>query len=126
MEGLVDRSSILLISTKNQKGIDWLSDIDSFWNISQFIGYIKKSTLMIFNRYANLKYKYGNRHFGAIGYYIDTVGKNEKIIKEYIYKINYRWLWFIKFFILLFMFYRNLFQCSIFGNIISFGSQVFC
>lgn len=39
---------------------------------------------MIFDRHANLKYKYGNRHFWARGYYVDTVGKNEKIIKEYI------------------------------------------
>ena len=39
---------------------------------------------MIFDRHANLKYKYGNRHFWCRGYYVDTVGKNEKIIKEYI------------------------------------------
>ena len=39
---------------------------------------------MIFDRHANLKYKYGNRHFWAIGYFVDTVGKNEKVIKEYI------------------------------------------
>lgn len=40
---------------------------------------------MIFDRHANLKYKYGNRHFWARGYYIDSVGKNEKMIKEYIH-----------------------------------------
>ena len=39
---------------------------------------------MIFYRHASLKYKYGNRHFWARGYFVDTVGKNEKIIKEYI------------------------------------------
>ena len=39
---------------------------------------------MIFDRHENLKYKYGNRHFWAIGYFVDTVGKNEKVIKEYI------------------------------------------
>ena len=39
---------------------------------------------MIFDRHANLKYKYGNRHFGCRGYYVDTVGKNETAIKEYI------------------------------------------
>ena len=44
-----------------------------------------KSALMIFDRHANLKYKYGNRHFWARGYYIDSVGKNEKMIKEYIH-----------------------------------------
>lgn len=44
-----------------------------------------KSALMIFDRHANLKYKYGNRHFWARGYYVDSVGKNEKMIKEYIH-----------------------------------------
>ena len=49
------------------------------------MGYLKsKSSLMIFDRHANLKYKYGNRHFWCRGYYVDTVGKNEKAIKEYI------------------------------------------
>lgn len=43
-----------------------------------------KSSLMIFDRQANLKYKYGNRHFWCRGYYVDTVGKYEKIIAEYI------------------------------------------
>lgn len=53
--------------------------------VSQFMGYIKsKSALMIFDRHANLKYKYGRRNFWARGYFVDTVGKNEKIIKEYI------------------------------------------
>lgn len=49
------------------------------------MGYLKsKSTLMIFDRHANLKYKYGSRHFWAKGYFVDTVGKNEKVIAEYI------------------------------------------
>ena len=49
------------------------------------MGYLKgKSSLMIFDRHANLKYKYGNRHFWCRGYYVDTVGKNKKRIKEYI------------------------------------------
>ena len=43
-----------------------------------------KSSLMIFDRHANLKYKYGNRHFWCRGYYVDTVGRNEKAIKEYV------------------------------------------
>lgn len=43
-----------------------------------------KSSLMIFDRHANLKYKYGNRHFWCRGYYVDTVGRNEKTIKEYV------------------------------------------
>ena len=50
-----------------------------------FVGYLKgKSTLMIFERHANLKYKFGNRHFWCRGYYVDTVGKNAKKIQEYI------------------------------------------
>ena len=55
------------------------------YSVSEFMGYLKsKSTLMIFDRHANLKYKYGSRHFWAKGYFCDTVGKNEKVIREYI------------------------------------------
>ena len=54
-------------------------------SVSDFMGYLKgKSALMIFDRHANLKYKYGNRKFWCRGYYVDTVGKNEKKIEEYI------------------------------------------
>ena len=54
-------------------------------SVSSFMGYLKgKSTLMIFERHANLKYKYGNRHFWCRGYYVDTVGKNAKKTAEYI------------------------------------------
>ena len=54
-------------------------------SVSQFMGYLKgKISLMIFDRHANLKYKYGNRHFWCRGYYVDTVGKNEKRIAEYV------------------------------------------
>jgi putative transposase len=54
-------------------------------SVSSFMGYLKgKSSLMIFDRHANLKYKYGNRKFWAEGYYVDTVGKNKKKIEEYI------------------------------------------
>lgn len=54
-------------------------------SVSSFVGYLKgKSSLMIFDRHANLKYKYGNRHFWCKGYYVDTVGKNKKVIEEYI------------------------------------------
>jgi len=54
-------------------------------SIAQFVGYIKgKSTLMIFDRHANLKYKYGSRSFWCRGYYVDTVGRNQRIIEEYI------------------------------------------
>ena len=49
------------------------------------MGYLKgKSSLMIFEKYANLKYKYGNRHFWCRGYYVDTVGRNKKAIEQYI------------------------------------------
>ena len=54
-------------------------------SVAQFMGFLKgKSTLMIFDRHANLKYKYGNRHFWCRGYYVDTVGRNQKAIEEYI------------------------------------------
>ena len=54
-------------------------------SVSSFMGYLKgKSTLMIFEKYANLKYKYGNRVFWCRGYYVSTVGKNKKVIEEYI------------------------------------------
>lgn len=54
-------------------------------SVAQYMGYLKsKSSLMIFDRHANLKYKYGNRHFWCRGYYVDTVGKYEGAIKEHI------------------------------------------
>ena len=54
-------------------------------SVAQFMGYLKgKSALMIFDRHASLKYKYGNRHFWCKGYYVDTVGRNKRAIEEYI------------------------------------------
>ena len=54
-------------------------------SVSSFMGYLKgKSALMIFDRHANLKYKFGNRHFWSEGYYVSTVGLNEATIKKYI------------------------------------------
>ena len=54
-------------------------------SVTGFVGFLKgKSTLIIFERHANLKYKYGNRHFWCRGYYVDTVGRNEKAIAEYV------------------------------------------
>ena len=65
--------------------IHMLVSIPPHLSVSQFVGYLKgKSSLMIFDRHANLKYKYGNRHFWCRGYYVDTVGKNKRIIAEYI------------------------------------------
>ena len=65
--------------------IHMLVSIPPKLSISSFMGYLKgKSTLMIFDKYANLRYRYGKRNFWADGYFVSTVGKNEKKIKEYI------------------------------------------
>ena len=65
--------------------IHMLVEIPPKMSVASFMGYLKgKSTLRIFDKYANLKYKYGRRQFWCIGYYVDTVGKNEKKIKEYV------------------------------------------
>lgn len=65
--------------------IHMLVRIPPKYSVSEIMGYLKgKSSLMIFDRHANLKYKYGNRHFWCRGYYVDTVGKNAKKIQEYI------------------------------------------
>jgi len=65
--------------------IHMLVSIPPKLRVSQFVGYLKgKSSLMIFDRHANLKYKYGNRQFWCKGYYVDTVGRNKKAIEEYI------------------------------------------
>lgn len=65
--------------------IHLLLEIPPKYSVSEIMGYLKsKSTLMIFDRHANMKYKFGNRHFWAKGYFVDTVGKNEKVIREYI------------------------------------------
>ena len=65
--------------------IHMLVSIPPKYSVSQFVGYLKgKSSLMIFEKYANLKYKYGNRHFWCRGYYVSTVGKNRKAIEQYI------------------------------------------
>ena len=81
----------------NQKGVEiieaeacpdhihMLVSIPPYISIAQFMGYLKgKSSLMIFDRHANLKYKYGSRNFWCRGYYVDTVGRNKKVIAEYI------------------------------------------
>ena len=65
--------------------IHMLVSIPTKYSVSQFMGYLKgKSALMIFDKHANLKYKFGNRHFWAEGYYVSTVGLNEATIKKYI------------------------------------------
>ena len=65
--------------------IHMLISIPPKYSIAQIMGYLKgKRSLMIFEKYANLKYKYGNRYFWARGYYVDTVGRNKKQVQEYI------------------------------------------
>ena len=65
--------------------IHMLVSIPPKYAVSEVVGYLKgKSSLMIFEKHANLKYKYGNRHFWCRGYYVDTVGKNTAAIKAYI------------------------------------------
>ena len=65
--------------------IHLLVSIPPYMSVSQFMGRLKsKSALMIFDRHANLKYKYGSRNFWCRGYFVDTVGKNTKKIREYI------------------------------------------
>ena len=88
---------VILRKLCQQKGVEIIEDracpdhihmlisIPPKYSVSQIMGYLKgKSSLMIFDRHANLKYKYGNRHFWARGYYVDTVGRNKKQIAEYI------------------------------------------
>ena len=61
-----------------------LVSIPPYLSVAQFVGYLKgKSSLMIFDRHANMKYKYGNRYFWCKGYYMDTVGRNKERIAEY-------------------------------------------
>ena len=65
--------------------VHMLISIPPYLSVAQFMGYLKgKSTLMIFDRHTNLKYRYGSRHFWCRGYYVDTVGKNKRAIEEYI------------------------------------------
>ena len=65
--------------------IHMLVSIPPKTSVSSFMGYLKgKSSLLMFDRHANLKYKYGNRKFWAEGYYVSTVGLNEATIRKYI------------------------------------------
>jgi putative transposase len=85
---LCERKGIEIIEAECCKDhIHMLVRIAPKYSVSEIMGYLKgKSSLMIFDKYANLKYKYGNRHFWCRGYYVDTVGKNAKRIEEYIRK----------------------------------------
>ena len=83
---LCKRKGIEIIEAECCKDhIHMLVRIPPKYSVSEIMGYLKgKSSLMIFEKHANLKYKYGNRHFWCRGYYVDTVGKNTKKIQEYI------------------------------------------
>ena len=62
-----------------------LVSIPPKYSVAEFMGYLKgKSSLMIFDKFANMKYRYGNRQFWRWGYFVDTVGRNKKVIEEYI------------------------------------------
>ena len=81
----MDNSSLAHSKWNCKYHIHMLVSIPPKLSVSQFMGYLKdKSSLMIFDRHANLKYKYGNRQFWCRGYYVDTVGRNKKVIEEYI------------------------------------------
>ena len=83
---LCDRKGITILEAEMCKDhVHMLIQIPPKYSVSEIVGYLKgKSSLMIFDRHAHLKYKYGNRHFWCRGYYVDTVGKNEKKIAEYV------------------------------------------
>ena len=83
---LCERKGVEIIEANACKDhIHMLVSIPPKLSVAQFMGYLKgKSSLMIFDRHANLKYKYGNRQFWCKGYYVDTVGRNKKIIEGYI------------------------------------------
>jgi putative transposase len=83
---LCERKEIEIIESELCKDhVHMLVKIPPKYSVSSIVGYLKgKSALMIFDRHANLKYKYGNRHFWCRGYYVDTVGKNAKKIQDYI------------------------------------------
>ena len=83
---LCERKGVEIIeATACPDHIHMLVSIPPKLSVSSFVGYLKgKSSLMIFERHAQLKYRYGNRKFWCRGYYVDTVGRNKKIIQEYI------------------------------------------
>lgn len=82
-EAIIQQKGVEIVEVMLCKDhIHMLISIPPKYSVSQIMGYLKgKSSLMIFDRHANLKYKYGNRHFWARGYYVDTVGRNKKQIK---------------------------------------------
>ena len=83
---LCERKGVTIIEAEAcPDHVHMLVEIPPKYSVSEIMGYLKgKSSLMIFDRHADLKYKYGNRHFWCRGYYVDTVGKNTARIQEYI------------------------------------------
>ncbi|QOE17867.1 IS200/IS605 family transposase [Staphylococcus aureus] len=83
---LCERKGVEIIEAEACKDhIHMLVSIPPKLGVSSFVGYLKgKSSLMIFDRHANLKYRYGNRKFWCKGFYVDTVGRNKKVIENYI------------------------------------------
>lgn len=83
---LCEQKGVEIIEAEACKNhIHLLVSIPPHLSVAQFMGYLKgKSSLMIFDRHANLKYKYGERKFWCRGYYVDTVGRNKRVIAEYI------------------------------------------
>ena len=83
---LCEYKQVEILEAEACKGhIHMLVSIPPKYSVSQIMGYLKgRSSLMIFEKYANMKYKYGNRHFWCRGYYVDTVGQNKKAIEQYI------------------------------------------
>ena len=83
---LCEKKGVKIIEAELCKDhIHMLVQIPPKISVSAFVGYIKgKSSLMIFDKFANLKYKYGNRHFWCRGYYVDTIGRNKNAVAEYI------------------------------------------
>ena len=86
LRDLCKRKGVEIIEAECCKDhIHMLVKIPPKYSVSEIMGYLKgKSSLIIFDRHANLKYKYGNRHFWCRGYFVDTVGKNAKKIEEYV------------------------------------------
>ncbi|WP_243354764.1 IS200/IS605 family transposase [Bacillus litorisediminis] len=87
---LCERKGVEIIEAAACKDhIHMLVSIPPKISVSSFVGYLKgKSSLMIFDRHAHLKYRYGNRKFLCRGFYVDKVGRNKKVIEEYIRQIQ--------------------------------------
>lgn len=85
LRDLCERKGVELLETETcPDHIHMVVSIPLSMSVADFMGYLKgKSALLIFDRFSNLKYRYGNRHFWCRGYYVDTVGRNKKAIAEY-------------------------------------------